>query len=213
MIRILVVDDHTAVRAGLMGLLRREPGLVPLDAVATAAEALREARRLEPQLVLIDYQLPDGDGLTLCRDLKQLPGAPRVVVYSAFARPALAVAAKFAGADGMLDKGVEVDAMFEALRAVARGETALPPLAPEMVSRCTARLDPDDVSIFGMVMSGTALADIASVMAIEEDQVEERIRAMLGDLLSEAPYDSSPMSGRAVPPPPIKRQSGPWRSE
>lgn len=186
MIRLLGVDDHAAVRAGLIGLLRREPGLVPLGAVGSIEEALREARSLEPQVALIDFQLPDGDGLTLCRELKLLPKPPRVVIYSAFARPALAVAATVAGADGLVDKGVEVDALFDAIRAVGRGEQALPSLEPEMIARCTARLDPDDVSIFGMLMSGTALADVASVLSLDRQRVEERLRAMLRDLLSES---------------------------
>jgi DNA-binding NarL/FixJ family response regulator len=196
MIRLLVVDDHAAVRAGLIGLLRREPGLVPLGAVGSVEEALREARRLEPQVALIDFQLPDGDGLTLCRELKLLPAPPRVVIYSAFARPALAVAATIAGADGLVDKGVEVDDLFDAIRAVGRGEQALPPLEPEMVTRCTARLDPDDVSIFGMLMSGTPIADVAGVLSTGERQVEDRLRAMLSDLLSE----SAALRGSDDPP-------------
>jgi DNA-binding NarL/FixJ family response regulator len=186
MIRLLVVDDHAAVRAGLIGLLRREPGLVPLGAVGSVAEALREARSLEPQVALIDFQLPDGDGLTLCRELKLLAKPPRVVLYSAFARPALAVAATLAGADGLVDKGVEVDDLFDAIRAVGRGEQALPSLEPEMIARCTTRLDPGDVPIFGMLMSGTPIADVAGVLSIGEQQVEDRLRAMLGDLLSDS---------------------------
>jgi DNA-binding NarL/FixJ family response regulator len=204
MIRLLVVDDHAAVRAGLFGLLRREPGLVPLGAVGSVAEAIREARNLEPQVALIDFQLPDGDGLTLCRELKLLPTPPRVVIYSAFARPALAVAATLADADGLVDKGVEVDELFDALRTVGRGERALPALEPEMVARCTARLDPDDVSIFGMLMSGTELDDVASVMSTDVGRIEERLRAMLGDLLSESAAVRDPDAARdaALPPPP-----------
>lgn len=204
MIRLLVVDDHAAVRAGLISILRREPGLVPLGAVGTATEALREARQREPHVALIDYQLPDGDGLTLCRDLKQLPKPPRVVLYSAFARPALAVAATLAGADAMLDKGVEVDDLFDTVRAVGRGETAMPSIAPEMLARCTARLDPDDVSIFGMLMSGTTTAEAATVMTLDTQQVEDRLRAMLSDLLSESATVQSPDAARAAaaPPPP-----------
>lgn len=190
MIRMLVVDDHAAVRAGLIGLLRREPGLVPIGAVGTVADALSAARNLEPQVALIDFQLPDGDGLTLCRELKLLPRPPRVLIYSAFARPALAVAATLAGADGLIDKGVEVDELFDAIRSVGRGEQALPMLEPEMVTRCTARLDPDDVSIFGMLMSGTTIADVATVLASDEQRVEDRLRAMLRDLLSESPSAS-----------------------
>jgi len=196
MIRLLVVDDHAAVRAGLIGLLRREPGLVPLGAVGSVGEALREARTLEPQVALIDFQLPDGDGLTLCRDLKLLPTPPRVVVYSAFARPALAVAAKLAGADGLVDKGVDVDTLFEAIRSVGRGEQALPSLEPEMIARCTARLDPDDVPIFGMLMSGTSIADTASVLSSDERRIEDRVRAMLTDLLSESPALGDPGEAR-----------------
>jgi DNA-binding NarL/FixJ family response regulator len=204
MIRMLVVDDHAAVRAGLIGLLRREPGLVPLGAVGSVGEALREARSLEPQVALIDFQLPDGDGLTLCRELKLLPKPPRVVIYSAFARPALAVAATLAGADGLVDKGVEVDDLFDAIRAVGRGEQALPALEPEMVARCTARLDPDDVSIFGMLMSGTTRAGVAEVLSSDEQTVEDRLRAMLGDLLSESGTVRDPDAARAAasPPPP-----------
>ena len=183
MIRLLVVDDHAAVRAGLFGLLRREPGLVPLAACGSVGEALREA--------LIDFQLPDGDGLTLCRELKLLPNPPRVVIYSAFARPALAVAATLAGADGLVDKGVEVDDLFDAIRAVGRGEQALPPLEPEMITRCTARLNPDDVSIFGMLMSGTSTADTADVLSTSEQQIEDRLRAMLSDLLADSPRSQS----------------------
>lgn len=204
MIRLLVVDDHAAVRAGLIGLLRREPGLVPLGAVGSVAEALREARSLEPQVALIDFQLPDGDGLTLCRELKLLPKPPRVVLYSAFARPALAVAATLAGADGLVDKGVEVDDLFDAIRAVGRGEQALPALEPEMVARCTARLDPDDVSIFGMLMGGTTRAEVAGILNSDEQGVEDRLRAMLSDLLSESAPVRDPDEARAAasPPPP-----------
>jgi DNA-binding NarL/FixJ family response regulator len=211
MIRLLVVDDHAAVRAGLIGLLRREPGLVPLGAVGTVAEALREARSLEPQVALIDFQLPDGDGLTLCRELKLLPQPPRVVLYSAFARPALAVAATLAGADGVVDKGVEVDDLFDAIRAVGRGEQALPPLEPEMVSRCTARLDPDDVSIFGMLMSGTTRAEVAAVLNSDEQAVEDRLRAMLSAVLSESASVRDPDAARAAatPPPPPRPPSAP----
>jgi len=191
MIRLLVVDDHAAVRAGLFGLLRREPGLVPLAACGSLGEALREARSLEPQVALIDFQLPDGDGLTLCRELKLLPKPPLVVIYSAFARPALAVAATLAGADGLVDKGVEVDDLFDAIRAVGRGEQALPPLEPEMITRCTARLAPDDVSIFGMLMSGTSIGDTAAVLSTGEQQIEDRLRGMLGDLLADSPRSQS----------------------
>ena len=104
MIRVLVVDDHPAVRAGLAGLLRSEPGLICLATAESAAAGMEAARRMAPAIVLVDYDLPDRDGLTLCSDLKALERAPGVIVYTAFARPRLLVAAAVARADAMLDK-------------------------------------------------------------------------------------------------------------
>src|SRR5918999_948512 len=96
MIRVLVVDDHPAVRAGLVAMLRSEPGLVPVGAVGSA-----ELARDGTDVLLVDYDLPDSDGLTLCWDAKCREDPPAVLVYSAFARPRLTIAATLAGADPM----------------------------------------------------------------------------------------------------------------
>ncbi|MEJ7717391.1 MAG: response regulator [Thermoleophilaceae bacterium] len=72
MIRVLLVDDHPALRAGLGTVLRLEPGLIPVGAAADAEAALEEARRRDPNVVLVDYHLPGDDGLMLCRRLKEL---------------------------------------------------------------------------------------------------------------------------------------------
>ena len=104
MIRILVVDDHPALQAGLWTVLRGEPGLVPIGAVSRPREALGEVARANPDVVLVDYQLPDEDGLVLCQRLKRLPDPPRVLIYSAYASPTLALPAIVAGADGAVNK-------------------------------------------------------------------------------------------------------------
>ena len=80
MIRVLVVDDHPAVLTGLVVALRGEPGIVPIAGVATSEEALSEARRFDIDLALVDYHLPDSDGLTLCQELKALDPPPKVLV-------------------------------------------------------------------------------------------------------------------------------------
>ena len=182
MIRVLVVDDHPALRRGLVAALRCEPGFVSVGAATGMAAALVEAERTIPDVALVDYQLADGDGLILCHELKRLPKAPGVLIYSAFARPELAMAAMVAGADAMVNKGAPLDELFGAIRTVARGGTALPRMRRGAVERDVARLDPHDFPILGLRMDGATLAEIASVLRVEEREVSRRLTAMLGRL-------------------------------
>jgi DNA-binding NarL/FixJ family response regulator len=179
MIRCIVADDHPAVRAGLVALLRSEPGFVPLGAAGTAADAMREVELRTPDLALIDYNLPDRDGLALCCDLKACSNPPRVVVYSAFAGPRLSLAAIVAGADAVVAKGTPVDEMFTLLRAVGRGALTKPDAPAAVVERGVERLDPAEIPIFGMAMAGTPVAEIAAVTGDDLDGVRTRIRMLV----------------------------------
>ena len=182
MIRTLIVDDHPAVLRGLVSGLRFEPGMVAVATATDLTTALTEAKRSDPNVAVIDYQLAHGDGLSLCHALKALAAPPAVLIYSAFARRELAVAARVAGADGMVDKGASLDELLDAIRAVYRGENALPALRPEMLERAAQRLDPDDLPILGMRVEGTTLSEIASVLQVEEREVSRRLATMLGRL-------------------------------
>jgi two-component system, NarL family, response regulator DevR len=71
--RVLVVDDHSAVRSGIAALLAGEPDLEPVGEACGAKEGLALARQTRPQVAIVDFQLGDRDGLTLCRQLKDLP--------------------------------------------------------------------------------------------------------------------------------------------
>jgi DNA-binding NarL/FixJ family response regulator len=119
MIRVAIVGDHHAVRLGLNAALESEPGLVPVGTAATAAELSPLLYRTRPDIVLLDYNLPDGDGLTVCHQIKSQALAPAVIVCSAFADDSMTVPAIVAGADGILDKGLPSGDLFEAIRAVA----------------------------------------------------------------------------------------------
>ena len=179
MIRVLVVDDHPAVRAGLFSLVRSEPGFVAVGAAANAAGGLDEAGRTRPDVVLLDYDLPDRDGLLLCCDLKALPNPPGVIVYSAFARPRLAPAASVAGADAMVDKGALPGELFETLRRVARGVAEPLSAPPAVIERCLARLRPDDVPLFGMAINGTPTHEIAAVSGDDIATTRSRLRTLV----------------------------------
>ncbi len=182
MARVLIVDDHPAIRVGLTALLRGEPGLTPVAVAGTAREGLRKAGLAGQDLMLVDYELPDGNGLLLCRDIKQAHPRTKVVLYSAFARPALWVAAALAGVDGMLDKSVAPATLLETLRLTARGADTRPTITPQMLQGCAGRLGAREKSILGMSMTGVSVSEIASVLKSDEARVEEQLRTMLVDL-------------------------------
>lgn len=179
MIRVLIVDDHPAVRTGLLAVIRGEPGLVPVGAAGTVSEGVAKARHTGCTVAVVDYHLGGEDGLDLCRALKALTPPPRVLIYSSFVSAGLAVPASLAGADGLVDKATPTDELLETIRAVARGRTAMPKLAPELMQASAARLDLDDLPILGMVLEGTPRADIAEVLSMSEEQLERRLSAML----------------------------------
>lgn len=182
MIRLLVIDDHAAVRAGLVGLLRSEPGLVPVAATAESEAGLAAARRERPDVALVDYNLPGDDGLSLCRRLRGLAHPPKVIIYSAYGSDGLVVPAILAGAQGIVDKAADPDDLFEAIRSVARGTTSRPKARPALLEAAGSRIERRDVPILGMLTQGTPEAEIAQVLKLRDDELDERVAAMIGRL-------------------------------
>ena len=127
MIRVLVVDDHPVLRAGLEAVLRAEPGFVCVGGAEDGEAMWRMLRRTRPDVVVLDHRLGDEDGVELCRALRAEPVAPSVLLYTADPTPALERDARAAGASGLVDKAVEVDALFDAIRVAGRrGEGGSP---------------------------------------------------------------------------------------
>jgi DNA-binding NarL/FixJ family response regulator len=182
MIRVLIVDDHPAVRSGLVRAFRSEPGLLPVATASSATDALDRVRQVQPDVALLDYQLGDDDGLVLCHALKRSSSPPAVLLYSAFARQGLALAASVAGADGLLDKGAPLEDLFAAIRTVARGGNTLPAPPREAIERIVPRLDPSHVSILAMRTNGMTPDQIAAVLRLEEQELSRRLAALLRQL-------------------------------
>src|SRR3954469_17848834 len=88
---VLIVDDHPALRAGLRALLEQEPGIVFAGAVPGEKQLMRALPELRPDVVVLDYALGRGDGLSACFRIKQLPHPPAVVLYTAYADDVFAV--------------------------------------------------------------------------------------------------------------------------
>ena len=182
MITVAIVDDHQAVRLGLRTALLSEPGLEPVGSAADAGEAAVLMYRTRPDVVLLDYRLPDTDGLTLCRRLKSDVPAPAVVLYSAFADPSMTVPAIVAGADAIVHKGGQTRELFDAIRQTARGDKALPPVSEPLLEAAAQALDPEDLPLLGMLVNRTSPTDIAATMRLERGELDRRVAGMLGRL-------------------------------
>lgn len=125
--RILVVDDHTLIRRGIVGLLRDCPDMEVVGEAGTAEEALREAGRVTPDVVLLDIGLPDVDGLRVTRELKKRLPRVEVLILTVHDREDYLFQALQAGASGYILKGADVQDLLAAVRSVTRGEVYLYP--------------------------------------------------------------------------------------
>jgi DNA-binding NarL/FixJ family response regulator len=187
MIRILLVDDHPALRAGLTAVLRAEPGLVPLGTAASEEELWPALHRTKPDVVVLDYHVPPADGLQLCRRMKRSITPPRVLLYSAYADASLVIPSLLAGADGIVNKGAPANELYDAIRTVARGERVIPPLSRELLDDANTRLDSADLPILGMALDGTPENEIARTLGLSSEDMTHRMDRMISTLKVEVP--------------------------
>jgi DNA-binding NarL/FixJ family response regulator len=188
MIRVVIVDDHPALRAGLHAVLDAEPGIVFAGESAGDEEGLWPViNHSRPDLILMDYHLPRGDGLQLCYRIKQQVPAPRVIVFSAYASPSLALPARLAEADGLIAKDVGARDLFHAIRAVYGGERLIPPISVTVLEEAFDRVDPVHHSLIGMLLDGAAEADVAGTLGVERRDVRHAVHRILHALRLDIP--------------------------
>jgi DNA-binding NarL/FixJ family response regulator len=128
-VRVVLADDQAMVRSGLRGLLENSADIEVVAEAATGAEAVDAARRLRPDVVLMDIRMPGMDGLEATRQIASDAGLDgvRVVVLTTYELDEYVVAAIRAGASGFLVKDIEPERLREAVRIVASGEALLSP--------------------------------------------------------------------------------------
>lgn len=187
MIRILLVDDHPALRAGLTAVLDAEPGLVPLGAASSEEELWPALHRTKPDVVVLDYHVPPADGIQLCRRIKRTIPAPKVLLYSAYADAKLVIPAILAGADGVVNKSAPASELYDAIRRVARGDSVKPPVTRELLEDANSRLDSDDLPILGMALDGTPEGEIARTLGLPPEEMTHRVERMISRLKVEVP--------------------------
>jgi DNA-binding NarL/FixJ family response regulator len=168
-VRVLVVDDHPALRAGLEGLLSNEPGVECVGALDGSDGLLAAVHDLRPDVVVLDYALGADDGLSTCFRLKQQPDPP-------------AVPAAIAQADATVSKSAPIDQLLGAVHGAAAGTRLRRQHDPELIQAASARLLTEDLPIATMLLGATAVGDIADVLETTATDVRNRALRIIGRL-------------------------------
>ncbi len=196
--RLLVVDDHSAVRDGLRQLLEDQADFEVVAAVASAEEALWVAEAKPVDVAVVDYQLGGRNGLWASRKLKRVPQPPAVLIYSAYTDGVLAAAAVIAEADGIVSKGALGSELCEAIRRVASGHLLLPVVPHWLGEALRHRLDHEEQAIFGLLLAGIEPSEIAHALGLSEAEFESRLWTMLRKV--EAPDHERRVKDVSEPP-------------
>jgi two-component system response regulator NreC len=195
-IRVLLVDDHAMVREGLRMLLRPAPDIAVVGEAENGVTAVAAARRLAPDIVVLDLDMPGGDGMAAVRDLKQSLPSARVLILTVHSEHERLLPLLEAGARGYLTKEAASRDLVEAIRVVATGEVYVRPAAarllaaavvPEQAAR-TARgrfqtLSDREQTILRLVAEGYSGAEIARQLGISTktvDAYKRRVQEKLG---------------------------------
>jgi DNA-binding NarL/FixJ family response regulator len=182
MTRVALLDDHPAVLAGLRRLLESEPGLHVVAGTGDHRELPDLLDRTEPDILILDHDLAHVDGLAQCLRVKRRPDPPAVVVYAAYTGAALAIAARAAGADALVDKAEPVHRLLAAIRGVAGGAKLIPAPPADAYAAAVARVDDDDLPLLAMLLDGTPVEDIAVALQREPGEVGWRAQRIVGRL-------------------------------
>jgi DNA-binding NarL/FixJ family response regulator len=186
-LRIALLDDHPAVVAGLRRLVDAEPDLSVAAVAASAPDLAFQLNGLRPDVVILDYELARDDGLAHCRRIKSRPDPPAVIIYSAYAGPALTLAARAAQADGLVDKAAPVKTLLSAVRRAAGGESTMSPVPRDAFEAAVARLDDDDLPVFAMLLDREPLESIAEALRADRAEVSRRAQRIVSRLRPRLP--------------------------
>jgi DNA-binding NarL/FixJ family response regulator len=180
-VRLLIVDDHPVVRAGMVAMLSEEAGLEIVGEAANGAEALGLIPRLRPDVVLMDLRMPVMDGAEATARIIGQPDAPQVLVLTTYDTDADIIRAVEAGARGYLLKDAPPRQIAEAILRAARGETVLAPtVAAKLADRMRAgheepELTARETEVLALVAQGQTNAEVGRSLFIGEATVKTHL--------------------------------------
>jgi len=186
-IRVLVVDDHFVVRAGIYHLLKGVSGMVVVGEAEDGRQAVEEAKRCAPDVILMDLCLPQLDGVEATRQiLAALPGVGIVILTSVEAEADVMTAIE-AGALGYVPKSSRKEELLEAIRSIARGDAWLPPhLTRRLLNHLTrpapGALTPREQDVLALLARGRSNREIGRELGVTDITVRTHVTHVIGKL-------------------------------
>jgi DNA-binding NarL/FixJ family response regulator len=191
--RVLVVDDHDVVREGLRSLLRKKAEVTVVGEADSVASAIDEAKRSEPDVVIMDVRLPDGSGVEACREIRAERPATKVIMLTSYADDEAVLAAIMAGASGYLLKQTRGQVLVEAIERVLKGESLLDPSVTSRVLervRNAGQAPDDDLALLSeqerkvldLIAEGKTNKEIAQVVFLSDKTVKNYVSSILSKL-------------------------------
>lgn len=176
-IKVMVVDDHAIVRMGLAALFETQADLVFVGAAEDGAEAVRKAKRLNPDVIVMDLMMPVMDGVTATREIVAENPSAKVIVLTTSTSSEEITRALEAGAAGAILKSEANRKLLSVLRAVARGDKSVSPEVTETLSKNppAERLSARQFEILQSLARGLTNAEIAVELGISADSVKEYV--------------------------------------
>lgn len=184
LIRILTVDDHPVLRKGLAALVNAEPDLKLVAEASNGKEAIEAFRSHQPDVTLMDIQMPGLDGIQAIESIRgEFPEA-RIIVLTTYSGDTQVVRALKAGAKAYVLKGHVLDELLDTIRAVHAGKKRIPPdVAAELADHATDdALTEREIDVLKLIATGNGNKQIADVLSISEATVKSRITNILSKL-------------------------------
>ena len=176
MIRIALAEDHKIVRWAIREALSAAEDLEIVGEAGTAAEALTMLGDVRPDVLVLDLTLPDGSGIDVLNEMRQLDTGREVLVLTWHTEPSYVARAIAAGAHGYINKSAQPDELLRAIRAVARGERVVPPGVAEMLASGAAdpagTLTARELQVMEMLARGMTNREIAEHLGISGKTVD-----------------------------------------
>ena len=191
-IDVLLVDDHEVVRVGVRSLLGEQPTIRVVGEAGTTREAVAEAARLHPNVVLMDVRLPDGSGVEACRMIRAADASCRVVMLTAYADDEALITAVMAGASGYLLKQARGAELIRAIEEAASGRSLLDPIAAQRLlehfrelaggREDVDRLTEQEHRVLDLIAQGKTNREIAEALDLAEKTVKNYVSNILSKL-------------------------------
>jgi DNA-binding NarL/FixJ family response regulator len=191
-IRVFLLDDHEVVRRGVADVLESDPGISVIGEAKNAAEALARVPALRPDVAVLDVRLPDGDGVSVCRELRSKLPDLKVIMLTSFSEDEALFEAIMAGASGYLLKQILGQDLISAVRTVAGGGSLLDPTATTAVlermrraaqpSGPMAKLSEQERTVLELIGEGLTNRQIGERMFLAEKTVKNYVSHLLAKL-------------------------------